>query len=330
MATTLGRALGLLTTLGLCLGAPMLAAAPASAATFSNATPIVASLPGPPPGCPTRCPSDRAAPFPSAIAVGGQSGTVTDVNVTLRDLTYDQNGPADADVMLVAPGGKSVMLMSDACGNNDNAHPITAPVTLSFDDQAGAALPADAACAGGTFKPVDDDDDGEFPFHEPDEFPGGPAPATTAQLSSLNGISPNGSWSLYMVDDYPNDPDPNGRAGQIGGGWSIDISTSAAPAPAPAPAPTAKPAPTPTPAPMPTPAPAAVPPLDTTVPPVPGPEAAEPPTTPGQPGDFKPLASDTEEDGGDIVPWVVGGFLGAGALGLLAMLRPGGWRFWHR
>lgn len=302
----------------------MLTAAPVSAATFSNATPIVLSLPGPPSGCPIRCPSDTAAPFPSAIAVTGESGSVTDVNVTLRDLTYEQNGPADADVMLVAPGGKSVMLMSDACGNNDNAHPITSPITLTFDDQAGATLPADATCASGTFKPVDDDNDGEFPFHEPDEFPGGPAPATTAQLSSLNGIAANGSWSLYVVDDYPNDPDPNGRAGQIGGGWSIDISTSAA-APVTTPAPATVPQ-----APAPTPAPDTVPPLDTTVPPAPGPEVTEPPPTPGQPGDFKPLASDTEKDGGDIVPWVVGGFLAAGALGLMAMLRPGGWRFWRR
>lgn len=306
--------------LGLALGAPMLAAGPVSAATFSNATPIVSPLPGPPPGCPSRCPSDRAAPFPSAIAVGGVSGTITDVNVTLRDVAYEQNGPADADVMLVAPGGRSVMLMSDACGNNDNPYPITSPITLSFDDQAGAALPVDAPCASGTFRPVDDDDDGEFPFHEPDEFPGGPPPPTTTRLSSLNGIAPNGTWNLYVVDDYPNDPDPKGRAGQIGGGWSIDISTSVAPVPAPQP----------TAGPTPTPAQATVAPLDTTVPPPPGAAMTEPSTTPGQTGEFKPLASDTEEDGGDIVPWVVGGFLGAGALGLMAMLRPGGWRFWRR
>lgn len=316
---------------GLSLGVPMLAAPPASAATFSNATPIVSPLPGPPPGCPSRCPSDRAAPFPSSIAVSGLSGTVTDVNVTLRGFTYEHNGPPDADIQLVAPGGKAVMLMSDACGNNDNAYPITSPITLSFDDQAGASLPADAACSGGTFRPLDDDDDGEFPFHEPDEFPGGPAaPGATLPLSTFNGISPNGAWSLYMVDDYPNDPNPSGRAGQIGGGWSIDISTSAAPAPTPAPAPPPAAAPPPPTAPPP-PAPATVPPLETTVPAPPGPETTEPPTTiPGQPGDFKPLASDTEDDGGDIVPWVVGGFLAAGALGLVAMLRPGGWRFWRR
>ncbi|HVE46140.1 MAG TPA: hypothetical protein VNA57_05290 [Acidimicrobiales bacterium] len=306
---------------------PVLASAPAPAATFSNATPIVLSLGGPPGGCPPRCPSDTAAPFPSAIAVTGQSGTVTDVNVTLRDLSYQHNGPPDADIMLVAPGGKSVMLMSDACGNNDNNNPVTTPITLSFDDQAGAALPADGACASGTFKPVDDDDDGEFPFHQPDEFPGAPEPATTAQLSSLNGTAANGAWNLYVVDDYPNDPDPNGRAGQIGGGWSIDISTSAAPAPAPPPP---APAPNPTPAPPPPRAPAGVPPLDATVPPAPGSRDTEPPTAPVQPGDFKPLASDTEEDGGDAVPWVVGGFLGAGALGLMAMLSSGGWRFWRR
>ena len=42
---------------------------------------------------------------------------VSKVTVTLKDLSWTQNGPADADIMLVAPDGKtSVMLMSDACG----------------------------------------------------------------------------------------------------------------------------------------------------------------------------------------------------------------------
>lgn len=242
-------------TAGLAFLALPLLAGPAPAADFSNAAPIVLPRPGPPPGCPTSCPSEKAGLYPSAIAVSGLSGTVTDVNVTLRNVTYEYNGLPDADVLLVAPGGKAVMVMSDACGDDDNPNPSADPITLTLDDQAGTPLPGDAACSSGTFRPFDDDDDGEFPFHVADGFTDGPsAPAATRPLSDLNGIDPNGSWSLYVVDDYPNDPDPSGRAGQIGGGWTVDIVTTAAPAPAPpstaAPAPpttTAPPATTATP-----------------------------------------------------------------------------------
>lgn len=303
------------------LGSPLVAGG-ASAASFANPTPVVVPRPGPPPGCPPRCPSEQARPFPSTIAVGGLAGTVTDVNVTLRDLTYEFNGPPDADVVLVAPGGKAVMLMSDACGDDAAYNPIARPITLSFDDQAGATLPADAPCSAGTFRPLDDDDDGEFPFHQPDEFPGGPAaPATTLPLSTLNGIDPNGAWSLYVVDDYPNDPDPAGRAGQLGGGWSMEIAT-------PAGAVTATRAPTPA-APAPT--------IATSVPTIatPGTTVLPPGVDPGQsaapttaPGLYRPLADTHSSD--NTVLWVVVGFLLAATAALVVMLGPGGWRFWRR
>ncbi len=250
----------------------------------------------------------------------GLTGTVTDVNVTLGDLTYELNGPPDADIVLVAPGGKAIMLMSDACGDNDSYNPITSPVTLVFDDEANGGLPADAACGGGTFRPVDDDDDGEFPFHQPDEFPGGPpAPPSTLPLSTFDGIAPNGAWSLYVVDDYPNDPDPQGRSGQIGGGWSIDISTTAGAGTATTSAPGAGTAATP-------------PTTAATAESAPPPEPAQSsePTSPSatEPGDFEALA-DIEGSGGTVL-WAVVGLLVVGALALMAMIRPGGWRLWRR
>ncbi len=206
-----------------------LAAGPAAAADFSNPTPIVTPLPQPPQGCPPNCPSERATPFPSSIAVAGLTGTVTDVNVTLRDLTYPLK-PADVDLMVVAPGGMTVMLMSDACGDNDNENPITSPITVTFDDQAPGPLPADAACSSGTFRPTDDDDDqGEFPMHGhgDDVLPGAPAPPSFPQpLSTFNGIDGNGTWNLFLVDDYPNDPAEGGTAGRIAGGWTLSINTS--------------------------------------------------------------------------------------------------------
>lgn len=201
----------------------------ALAESFTNANPISTPLPGPPPGCPPSCPSERATPYPSTISVSGMSGTVTDVNVTLNDLV-SQFDPPDDDILLVGPDGKSVMLMSDACGDNDNENPITSAVTITFDDQAPAPLPADAPCSSGTFRPIDDDDDsGEFPAHgHPDDaFPGGPTPpAGTLPLSTFNRSDPNGAWNLYMVDDYPNDPNPNGFATRIAGGWTLVVSSS--------------------------------------------------------------------------------------------------------
>jgi hypothetical protein len=298
----------------------------ASGATgFSNTTPVVLPRPGPPGGCPPSCPSEKATPFPSSIAVSGLAGTVTDVNVTLRSVTYEYNGLPDADVLLVAPGGKSVMVMSDACGDDENFHPVSGSVTLTFDDQASGPIPADTPCSSGTFRSLDDDDDGEFPFHVADGITDGPSPpAGTRPLADLNGIDPNGTWSLYVVDDYPNDPDASGQAGQLGGGWSLDLTTTAAAAPTtaapatPAPpaapttaAPTTRPAPTTT-APAPTTAPPTTPPASDT------PVEATTPTLPLPAEEAVPAAS----SGTDAGPLVLGaGLLLALAVAVSVLLR---------
>jgi len=216
------------------LSLPLLAG-PSLADDFSNPTPIVVPLPEnpPPPNqCPPTCPSTPANPYPSNITVSGLTGVITDVNVTLKNLSYTVDGPPDLDIMVVSPDNKTVMLMSDDCGDNTNANPIpeSSPITLAFDDQAAAPIPADTACSSGSFRPLDDDNDGEFGppgAKVADAFPA-PAPAppdTTLPLSTFNGIVPNGTWSLYVVDDVPGNADPTGKAGQIAGGWSLSITT---------------------------------------------------------------------------------------------------------
>ncbi|MCA1683953.1 MAG: kelch motif-containing protein, partial [Actinobacteria bacterium] len=221
---------------------------------------IVVPLPPPAPGCPgVHCDPDKANPYPSPIAVSGYgpSDKVANLTLTLNKLSWpqgtvnapgsapDANGPSDAEIMLVAPGGKAVMVMGDACGTPDNPNPIPTkqPITLTFDDS--AALPLPDNCQGfadgkaHTYKPTNNSRlyEGECTqFHTPDYFPP-PAPAGTnsTSLSDFVGTDPNGTWSLYVVDDCPNTPNPQGEAGRIDGGWSIDITTTDAPVAPPAP-----------------------------------------------------------------------------------------------
>src|SRR5205823_6355568 len=52
----------------------------------------------------------------------------------------------------------------------------------------------------------------------PSPAPRGPYAAPA--LSTFNGLSANGTWSLYIYDEYPGD------GGSIVGGWSLVIGTS--------------------------------------------------------------------------------------------------------
>ena len=59
-----------------------------------------------------------AAPYPSEIAVSGLTGPIAGVAVTLH--RFGHTLPGDVDILLVSPSGDDVMLMSDACGRDEN------------------------------------------------------------------------------------------------------------------------------------------------------------------------------------------------------------------
>jgi subtilisin-like proprotein convertase family protein len=201
-------ALGVATGIG--LAAPALAAAQ----TFSNTAPITINDSG---ACLVGGPSPApgaASPYPSQITVSGL-GEVTDVNVTITGLSH--SFPDDVDVLLVGPGGQSTLLMADSGGGE----PGVSGVDVTFDDAAAASLPDGTAFASGTYKPTIGTGDVST-CTVPASFPS-PAPAGPygSSLSVFNGTNPNGTWSLYVIDDDEVD------VGSIAGGWSLEISAEA-------------------------------------------------------------------------------------------------------
>ncbi|WP_367871784.1 hypothetical protein [Luteolibacter sp. Populi] len=129
----------------------------------------------------------KATPYPSAINVSGMGGFIHKVSVQLTGLTH--TFPDDVDVLLVAPDGTQALLLSDVGAGSDVSN-----VTLVIDDDAANYLPDAALISSGTYKPTN--------IGSPDNIPA-PAPAISGNtaLSALDGISPNGVWKLFVVDD---------------------------------------------------------------------------------------------------------------------------------
>ncbi|WP_196219731.1 S8 family serine peptidase, partial [Microcystis aeruginosa] len=164
--------------------------------SFSNTSPI--TIPS----------SGTSTPYPSTINVSGLSGNINSLKVTLTNLSH--TWPDDIDVLLVGPTGTKALLMSDVGGFNSLSN-----VTLTFDPTATSSLPDEGLITSGSYKATDFET-GDF-FNTP--APGGPY---GTDFSVFNGINPNGTWSLYVVDDV------GGDAGTIAGGWSLNIGTGAA------------------------------------------------------------------------------------------------------
>jgi uncharacterized repeat protein (TIGR01451 family) len=147
--------------------------------------------------------SDAAAdPYPSPINVSGFTGVLSKATATLSDFTHTY--PRDVDVLVVAPTGANTLLMSHAADQ-----PAT-NLDLTFDDNADSTMPRFGSLFSGAYQPT---------AFTPAPIFSNPAPAGpyTAVLSSLNGINPNGTWSLFVQDDN------TGDFGAISNGWSLTL-----------------------------------------------------------------------------------------------------------
>jgi subtilisin-like proprotein convertase family protein len=154
--------------------------------------------------------------YPATIDVSGAGPTITDVDVVIDDLTHSR--PADVDLLLVGPRGQQATILSDAGDSN-----AATGVDLLLDDDADSAV--GGTLTSGRFRPTNDGD--------PRDRYVAPAPVATGSstLSVFDGTDPNGTWSLFVVDDR------EGASGELSG-WSMRITTTGPAGPTPSPTPT--------------------------------------------------------------------------------------------
>lgn len=155
-------------------------------------------------------PVGAATPYPSNIVVSGLPASGAGVYVANVKINgFGHTFPDDVDIVLQSPTGQNVIIMSDAGASTFGASGLN----FTFTDAAAGTVPA--VMVSGTYKPSN------FVGGlgvEPDNWPA-PGPGVVNQpsptLASFTGANnPNGTWKLYVVDDFAGD------AGSIAS-WSI-------------------------------------------------------------------------------------------------------------
>jgi hypothetical protein len=146
------------------------------------------------------------------------------VTVTIRSLLH--TSPDDLDFLLVGPAGQNAIIWSDAGGGF-----TVNGVDVTLDDDAPNPLPDNAQIVSGTYRPANYGAGDTWP-------PPAPTPLGGSALSIFNGTDPNGTWSLYVLDDAV-----GSDFGLVDAGWTLRITTTCA---SPTPTATATATPTPT------------------------------------------------------------------------------------
>ena len=190
--------------------APLIACAVFSAAstawgvsmTFENTTPI---------SIPSSGTEGIANPYPTSIDVSGLSN-VTDVNVSILGLSH--TWPDDIHVVLEGPTGASLYLMSDVGGGDD-----VSGIDVTFDDEAAGAIPDPGPLSTGSYQVSQSGLAETFPAPAP-------SPGFGGDLSLFDGLDPNGTWKLWVLDDAGAD------SGAAIDGWSITFEADSTSVPA--------------------------------------------------------------------------------------------------
>ena len=163
-----------------------------------------------------------ASPYPSNIVVSGLGGTISTMTVTItgyhRTLRHD-----DMDMLLVGPN----TTRDPPVVRRRREHRRPGTLTITLSDAAAGYLPDAGPLASGTFKPTNEGTPQDaFAAGAPNAGAhGNPGGATVGAgpdslASKFGGLSPNGTWSLYAVDDAFGAPPPP-ETGSITS-WSVN------------------------------------------------------------------------------------------------------------
>ncbi len=152
-----------------------------------------------------------ASPYPSSITVSGMTGLVNDVNVHLfGGDPHHRPGHRPPARRPRRAEHRGDVRRRQRRRFWHHATP-TSPSTTMRHPQ----VPATGSITGNCQLPADEQ-------RRRRHLPGtGSDPSTNTLLNTaFSGIDPNGTWSLYAVDDL------NGDTGSISGGWSLTITTA--------------------------------------------------------------------------------------------------------
>ncbi len=145
--------------------------------------------------------SGTASPYPATLAVSGVPLGAVLKSVNLNGVTHVF--PSDIDILLQSPAGTNVILMSDA-GSTTSISNVNLIISDGF-------LPIPTPVVSGTYAPTN--------ITTPDAF-ASPGPGSITQaaplLSDFGNGNMNGTWNLYVVDDF------SGDAGSISG-WTLNF-----------------------------------------------------------------------------------------------------------
>ena len=153
--------------------------------------------------------SGIASPYPSTITVSGVTGLVGKVTATLSN--FNHTYPHDVSVLLVSPAGTKTVLMSHTADLGSSV----VNANFTFDDSASALMPSTGSANSGSWQPSAYPPSTVFPA---------PAPAApySSVMSAFNSANPNGTWSLFVLDEAAGD------RGGVSNGWSLAITTISA------------------------------------------------------------------------------------------------------
>lgn len=155
--------------------------------------------------------SGPASPYPSTLQVSGGPASITGMVLSFRGMSH--SFPGDLDILLVGPGGQSLLVQSDVGSGAD----------LVMDDYAiadtsGRAFNSDPIRAI-TYRPTDVSDSETLPAPAPEGPYKRPAPlGSDTLLSVFGGTNANGTWQLYIADDA------GGDSGALFNGWCLRFS----------------------------------------------------------------------------------------------------------